>query len=315
MGKINRKFIGLSQYRGPFCFELAGRHFHLVLDDGREFSLNFLDGETLQWAEKGKPYVWDSYECLKGDDTTYFVFMRPACGEGKFTWNWILDTAQRLVTFDVMEERYEPDLFRLVRNTPTFGAIKVPGRPLPEIRHHLSARMVGEHIFWHYNPGMGIQHIYHAPNCIRASTGDGKTPEETMRGRLADLLASPDPKVRAEAEATIEGYRRRQSYYPFYEEPCFHIWINDHLNLLCFAEEIMDRQDPEHLAGGGGILLLQDIERLIDVGVCFNVGEYYMVTAYGDSNENPDPLDTEPSPYNWDELTSMPSIRWEVPEE
>ena len=313
MGKINRKFIGLSQFRGPFCFELAGKHFHFVLDDGREYSLFFPDGETVQWAEKGKPYLWDSYECLKGDDTTYFVTYQPS-GMERFRFNWIIDTAQRLVTLDCMEERYDPDFPRLVRNVPTFGAIKVPGRVLPEKRHHLSARMVGEHIFWHYNPGSTIQHLYHSPNCIRASTGDGLTPEETMRKRMADLLASPDPAVRAEAEKTIEGYRIRQTYYPIYEEPCFHIYINDHLNLLCFAEEIMSRQSPSHDVGGGGILLLQDIERLIDVGVCFNVGEYYMVTAYGDSNEDPDPVDEAPSPYDWSNLTSMPTIREEVKE-
>ncbi len=312
MGKINRKFVGLSQYRGPFNFELAGKHFHFVMDDGREFSFFFPDGETVQWAEKGKPYVWDSYECLKGDDTTYFVTFRPESGEGRFTYNWIIDTAQRLVTFDLMEERYDPDYPRLVRNTPFFGAIKVPGRPLPERRHHLSSRMVGEHIFWHYNPGSTIQHLYHAPNCIRANTGDGLTPAETMRIRLADLLASSDPAVVAEAEKTIAGYELRQTYYPFYEEPSYHIWINDHLNLLCFAEEIMSRRSPGHDVGGGGILLLQDVERLIDVGVCFNVGEYYMVTAYGDPNDKPDPVDELPSPYDWSVLTSMPTIHEEV---
>ncbi|MBQ3880541.1 MAG: MoaF N-terminal domain-containing protein, partial [Oscillospiraceae bacterium] len=102
MGKINRKFIGLSQFRGPFCFELAGKHFHFVLDDGREYSLFFPDGETVQWAEKGKPYLWDSYECLKGDDTTYFVTYQPS-GMERFRFNWIIDTAQRLVTLDCME--------------------------------------------------------------------------------------------------------------------------------------------------------------------------------------------------------------------
>ena len=34
MGKVNRKFYGLSQYRGPLCYELAGKKFRLVMDDG-----------------------------------------------------------------------------------------------------------------------------------------------------------------------------------------------------------------------------------------------------------------------------------------
>ena len=318
MGKINRKFFGLSQYKAPFSYELAGKHFHILMDDGRDFSLRFLDGKTLQWAENGKPYVQDGYQCLKGDDTTFLVHTRPACGNGQFCMNWVLDLEQRLVTLDFLEQRYEEGFDRLVRNTPFFGAIDVPGFPLPTIRHHLSARMAGEHIFWHYNPGMSLQHIYHAPHVIRTSTGDGKTPEETMRGRLKDLLESPDPAVRADAEKVIESFRERAKYYPIYEEPCFHVWIKDNLNLFCFAEEIMCRRSPNHDQGGGGILLLQDIERLVDVGLCFNVDEYYMVTAFGVGNEDGDPeFDNYPSPYEeeWKILTSMPSIHWEIPEE
>ncbi len=312
MGKVNRRFYGLSQYKGPFCYELAGKRFRLVMDDGRVFLLSFLDEKSLQWSEKDKQPRLDEYQCLKGDDTTYLVTVRLPEDDGRISYNWVLDTEQRLVTVDVMERHYEKEFDRLVRNTPGFGAIDVPGFPLPEIRHHFSSRMVGGHIFWHYNPGHVLQHIYHSPRAIRASTGDGLTPEETMRNRMADLLASPDPAVVAEAEKTIEGYRIRQTYYPFYEEPCYHVWINDHLNLLCFAEEIMSRRSPGHDVGGGGILLLQDTERLIDVGLSFCAGEYYLCSAFGDENEDGDPLDTAESPYDWSKLHSMPSIRWPV---
>ena len=317
MGRINRKFFGLSQFKAPFSYELAGKHFRLVMDSGKIYSLNFLDGKTLQWSEEGKPCRCNSYQCMKGDDTTYLVHVRLTGDDFRFTHNWVLDTEQRLVTLDLMEQQYEEGFDRLMRNIPFFGAIDVPGLPLPKIRHHLSARMAGEHIFWHYNPGHVLQHIYHAPHVIRASTGDGKTPEETMRTRLKDLLNSPNPEEREEAEKVIEAFHQRQLYYPIYEEPCFHVWIKENLNLFCFAEEIMCRRSPNHDQGGGGILLLQDIERLTDVGVCFNVNEYYMVSAYGDSNENGDPFDTVPSPYEeeWKILTSMPSIRWEIPEE
>ena len=122
MGKVNRKFFGLSQFKAPFNFELAGQHFHILLDDGREFFLNFIDGKTLQWSESGKPSYSDTYQCLKGDDTTYLVHVRPACGKGEFCLNWILDTEQRLVTLDFMEQHYEPGFDRLIRNTPFFSA-------------------------------------------------------------------------------------------------------------------------------------------------------------------------------------------------
>ena len=72
---------------------------------------------------------------------------------------------------------------------------------------------------------------------------------------------------------------------------------------------------PNHEYGGGGILLLQDTERLVDYGLSFCAGEYYLCTAYGDENEDGDPLDTAESPYDWSKLHAMPSIHWEIPEE
>ena len=317
MGKVNRKFPGLSQYKAPFCYELAGKSFRLVMDDGRVFALRFLDEKRLEWVEDDRPLRVDEYQCLKGDDTTYLVNIRLPEDEGKFAYNWVLDTEQRLVTLDIMEWYYEKDLDHLIRNTPSFGAIDVPGLPLPAIRHHLSTRMAGKHIFWHYNPGHVLQHIYHSPRAIRASTGDGLTPLETQRNRMKYLLESPNPEDRAEAEKSIEAFRQRETYYPLFEEPCFHVWIKENLNLFCFVEEIMCRRSPNHDQGGGGLLLLQDIERLLEVGVSFSANGANMVSAYGDSNENGDPFDTLPTPYaeEWKNLTSMPSIYWPIPEE
>ena len=77
MGKANRKFKTLAQYKAPFNYELSGKHFHIFLDNGDEYSMFFLDGESLQYAKKGEAYIWDSYECMKGDDTTYFVHVQP----------------------------------------------------------------------------------------------------------------------------------------------------------------------------------------------------------------------------------------------
>ena len=315
MGKVNPKFIGLSQYEAAFCQELGGQHFHLVMDDGSELSLNFLDGENVQIAEKGQPYVWESYECMKGDDCTYFVHAQPVSGKGLINKSWILDLEQRLVTYVLMEEGYDPEYPRLIRAIPYFGAIKVPGEPLPTIRHHLSARMAGRHIKWHYTPGMNLQHIYYSPIAVRASSGPEQTYEEAMRSRLEKQFASDEPEVVRQAEETFARMMKRQEWYPFYEEPCFHIWISEGMNLFCFIEENMIRRSPSKSDGGGGILLLQDIDRCVDVGLSFNADEFYMVSAFGVENDIEDPLDTAESPYDWSVLTCMPSIRWEIPEE
>ena len=314
MSEKKPQFIGLSQYKVPYNFELAGRHFHFVMDDGHEYSMKFLDGEVVEYAEKGKPYIWDTYLALKGDETTFLVMIEPDSGKGKIHYNLVIDTEQRLITFVLMEEGYREDYPRLIRVTPFFGAIKVPGRPLPTKRHHLSKRMTGRHIVWHYNEGFAIEHIYHSPINIRAGIEDAGN-FEGMRRAMEERLNSPDPEVRAKAEEEKAAYEERRNYYPIYEEESFHIYINEKLNLMCFLEENMNRLDPKRHAGGGGILLLQDIERVIDMGVCFSGGEYYMCTAYGVENEVQKELDTMESPYDWSQFEAMPSIYWEIPEE
>jgi len=311
----NREFTGLSQYRVAPSFELSGRHFRLVMDDGAEYSLNFLDGENVQTACKDGPYVWSQYECLKGDATTYLVHIIPAKGDETVNRTFILDTAQSLVTLVLMEEGFDSEHPRLIRTTPFFGAIKVPGQPLPEMRHHLSKRMVGKHIVWHYNDGMSLQHIYHSPTCVRASPGPGITQEEMLQTRFGKDLASDDPQVRAKAEEGIRAFEERNKWYPFYEEECFHVWIKENLNLFCFVEEIMTLRSPGFASGGGGILLLQEIDRCVDVGLSFSAGEYYLCSAFGEENDIEDPLDTAESPFDWSGLKAMPSIYWEIPEE
>ena len=309
------QFTGLSQYKIAFNYELAGKHFHLIMDSGEEVSMYFMDGENVQIAEKGQPYVFETYECLKGDDATYLVHIQPVSGKGLINKTYVLDTAQNLVTLVLMEEAFDPEHPRLIRTTPFFGAIKAPGRKLPTIRHHLSKRMVGKHIVWHYNDGMALQHIYYSPTVVRASPGPGLTQEDMLQNRFGEDLASDDPERRARAEAGIREFKERNEWYPFYEEECFHVWISERLNLFCFVEENMTMRSPGFKSGGGGILLLQDIERCVDVGVSFSAGEYYMCTAFGEENNIEDPLDSAESPFDWTDLKCMPSVHWEIPED
>jgi len=308
MPQANQKFYGLSQYKGPFNYELAGKNFHVVMDDGREYSLVFLDGENLQWAQKGEPYVWDSYEAMKGDDTTYFVHIRPAFGEGKLNYNFILDTVQSLVTLVVIEEGKVPEWPQLETVTPYFGAIKLPGRALPTIRHHLSDRMAGHGIYWHYNPGMSLQHLYHGANNVRANSGPGRNILDDLKDKIA---AATDEKEIAQLQEELKTWEIATVNYPMFDEPAFHVWINDHLNLFAFVEENRMHFFPNH-EGGGGILLLQDIERLVDVGLCYNQNDYYMLTAYGREETRHDPMQDMESPYDWSILKSVPSLNWPV---
>jgi len=303
-----KQFYGLSQYKGPFNYELSGKHFRLVMDDGREFSLNFTDGENLQWAGKGEAYRWDTYEAMKGDDTTYFVYVRPAVGEGKLVWVFILDTLQSLVTMVVIEEGKVPEWPQLETITPYFGAIKVPGRALPGIRHHLSDRMAGHGIYWYYNPGKSLQHLYHGASNVRADSGPGRNILDDIRDKIAE---TSDAQEKEQLQAELKVWEASTATYPIFDEPAFHIWINDHLNLFGFLEENKMLYYPDHV-GGGGILLLQDIERLVDIGLCYNRNDYYMLTAYGREETRHDPLMDVETPYDWSVLRGMPSLKWPV---
>ena len=310
------KFYALSQYKAPYNYELAGKHFHIVMDNGVEYSMFFMDGENVQYAKKGEAYVYDTYECLKGNDTTYLVWIQPAKEKGRLNFAIVLDVLQNLVTFVKLEGGLYPQYPNLVHVEPFFGAIKLPGRELPKIRHHLTDRMVGGHIVWKYGPGHGLQHIYHAANCVRASGGPGvRRDADAMRQRMAKELESADPETRKAAEERIKSFEERAKWYPFYDEECFHVWISDTMNLFCFLEENMLYASPENKEGGGGILLLQDIDRVIDVGLSFDTKKPYMLSAYGEENDIPDPLDDKESPYDWSLLQAMPSIHWEVPKD
>lgn len=301
MGKTNEKFIGLSQFRVAFNYELSGKHFHIFLDDGKEYSLHFLDGENLQYGEKGEALIWESYECMKGDDTTYFVHIQPSKFKGKVNHSWIIDLAENLVTLIITEEGMIPASERLIRLTPIFGAIKVQGRKLSEKRHSFSDEMVGRHIYWHYNPGFAIQHIYHKPTLYRLPRYD----VENLKKRFAE---STDPIERARLAPYVDRFERTKESYPFCEEPCFHIRISDTMNLFAFCEENETLYDPKKAVGGGGLILLQDTERLTDVGLSYCLGEYYMISAYGDENDNGDPVDELVAPYDQTKLQTIPCI-------
>jgi hypothetical protein len=305
MGKDNRKFYGYSQYRAPLNYELAGKFFHLIMDDGHDYKLRFLDGETLEWTVNDASRATDGYTCLKGDDTTYFVHVQPQALGGKVNHAWIIDLAQNLATLVVTEEGAIPASARLVRVTPVFGAIKQAGRPLDDRRHSFTDRMVGRHIIWHYSPSFSIQHIYHAPHLYRLPLFDMATFSKRFEDKAGNVT---DPEDIARIAKRQAYYERTKELYPFCEEPCFHIRISENMNLFCFCEENETLLDPEQAIGGGGLILLQDIERLTDVGLSYCLGEYYLVSACGEENFDGDPIDQVPSPYDQTRLQTMPCI-------
>ncbi len=308
------EFKGLSQYCSPLNYDLQGRTFHLIMDDMDEILLYFTDGETLHTARRGECFITESCDVMKADDTTYFVHYVPEASKDLEHIVYILDTEQRLVTRIFVQEAFDPALPRLMKVVPSFGAIKEPGMRLPEKRHYLFSGEVGAHITWHYNPAKGVTHIYHTPTSVRTGT----------RGDIAVLLKkeleSDDPSVREKAEETVRHFREREQWYPIYEEPAFHIRINDHLQVFSFVEENQVLYSPGHTHGGGGMIVVQDEEKLVEVGLCFNPADLrysftHLLTAYGVKDEKEDPNDTAPSPFDSSLHKCMPSNHWPLPED
>ena len=296
------KFDPLLQFRSPYNFELSGRDYHLVMDDGNEYSVRFLDGENLQWSENKGPYEWRRYECLKADADLYFVHIIVSTEAGKEVHHsLILDLAQDLVTLVITEEGLLAEADRLVRVTPVFGAIKYPGKPLTEKRHFFTDRMVGRRIFWQYSSGFGKLHIYFKPTLYRLPFVD----TESFRRRYE---AEKDPAEKERLKGFVDRFDRTKDTYPFCEEPCFHITINDHFNLFCFCEENETLADPEKAIGGGGIILLQDLDRLIQNGLGYSLGSYNMTTAYGREVFVPDEVESLDVPYDETKLKTIPCI-------
>ena len=296
------KFDPLLQFRAPYNYELAGKNYHIVLDDGNEVFVNFLDGENLQWTENKGEASWKHYECLKGETDLYFVHITMDDEKGKEVHNsLILDLAQSLVTIVKTEEGLLEEAERLVKVTPVFGAIQYPGKALPEKRHAFTDRMAGRRIIWQYSSGFNKMHIYYTPTLYRLP----KVDSDSFRRRYE---AEEDPAEKARLKALVDRFDRTEEVYPFAEEPCFHVTINDHFNLFCFCEENETLADPLKAIGGGGIVLLQDLDRLIQNGLGYAYGSYTMCTAYGKECFEPDEVESLDVPYDETKLKTIPSI-------
>ena len=296
------KFDPLLQFRAPYNYELAGKHYQFVMDDGNEYYVNFLDEENLQWVENKNPYVRKRYECLKGEKDLYFVHIIISEEKGKEVhYSLILDLAQDLVTLVITEEGKLEEAERLIKVTPVFGAIQHLNKALPEKRHAFTERMAGRRIIWQYSSGFNKMHIYYKPTLYRLP----KVDTESFRRRME---AEEDPAEKERLKGFVDRFDRTAKTYPFAEEPCFHSTINDHFNLFCFCEENETLADPEKAVGGGGIILLQDLDRMIQNGLGYAYGSYTMCTAYGKEVFEPDEVESLDVPYDETKLKTIPCI-------
>ncbi len=277
---------GLEQYREPLCYELAGRAYQLVMDNGCRYALHFLSGEMLAWGEQGRAMRWDTYECLKLDDETYFVNWEVYGTPLRHCLTVVLDLKADLVTAvhaRIGEVKTAP---WLVTHDILFGAIKMPGRPLNPIRHAFTPDLVGKNIFWRYSSNFGITHAFITEHYLRVPIG-----------QPAPLPPDATPEQIAARDAE---YERRRNH--LFEIPAFYVKIREDVYFFGFIEETECRTDPTLC--GNSLIMVMDTNRIHDVGRCF-ASDYdnhyapqnFVFSAFGAFHQTPDLIDNMPSPY------------------
>ncbi|MDR1531616.1 MAG: NAD(P)H-binding protein [Clostridiales bacterium] len=273
-------FEGISRYRAPLNYELAGRQFSLVMDRGSDILVTFLATKQLEWTSADKTYR-EHYECGKVKDSAYFVNFELTGAEPRTNVVLVLDLQTRLVTVARSYTRYSLRYPTLVDTDFDFGAIDLPDFPLPKKRHGYTTDLVGKRIHWHYSPEFSIVHVYYHPNYIRATF----TPEALKR------MPPAAPEQR-------EGWLENP-----YDEKAAYIKVRDGLYIVSIIEQSMARRGLP----GNSLLFLMDTERVHDVGRSFGhtgqfggegyLPENYLFGAYGEFVYSDGGLESKPPFY------------------
>ncbi|HEX2946807.1 MAG TPA: MoaF N-terminal domain-containing protein [Clostridia bacterium] len=277
-------FESTDKYVTKFEYELAGKTFDLVMDNGYEYVVSFLSGEILMWAESGEPFHWEKYHCLKSDDTTYFVNMEVYGQPLRTCRTMILDLENSLVTLHTAKQGGIPLRPRMVQTEIVFGTIRQPGLPLPVKRHGYTAELVGKKVNWTYSSGFVNTHIYVSETYCRARA--------ITRPELSDTL-TPEQKTKIKADLEKEKIW-------IYEEPIKCVKIKGGMYLCSFIEDNMNKRDNS--IGGNNLLTLSNMKEGFDIGrtFCLDVNqqpESGMFIAYGSFTDEDTEIEHMPSPY------------------
>jgi putative NADH-flavin reductase len=272
-------FEGLSTYREPFSFELAGQKLRLQMDNGDRYFVDFLSGNTLMMAPLGTPSQVEHYECLKGGEGVYFVNFELTGIKPRTNLSLVIDVSERLVTLVKTVTDYDEKYPYLCDSEYFFGAIGEPGMSLPEKRHKFTTDLKGKRIHWHYSPTLEIIHVYYSTEYCRVTF-----PERTGWGDINPT--------------EWQDMLMREPY----DEKAAYIKIKDGLYLVSVLEQNMSRRGMT----GNSLLFLIDTVRVHDVGRSFGHAglqegkirpENYLYSAFGDFVYSDGVLESKPNVY------------------
>ncbi|MBR6812008.1 MAG: MoaF N-terminal domain-containing protein [Oscillospiraceae bacterium] len=244
-----RRVYAIDQFTQPDCLELEGEKFHFVLDNGYDYYLNFIADQMVEWNYEGEEPKKATYQCRKGDDTTYMVDFELAEFEGKHEREnhlFIIDLEQRLVTMAICKVGENPKFPYLVSSKYIFGAIEEEGKNLPYKRHCFTSDLSGTRIQWHWNTAMQTQHCYYTSGYYRLTKPSATYGVDPRGNHVHQKLPSNDD---------IAQY----------------IKIKDNMYLFSLVEELMERmlQDHNPPFRSNDMKFLQNYDRMYHVGRTF----------------------------------------------
>lgn len=206
----------IRQFTPPLCYELEGEGFELIMDDGYDYNLRFIDGETLEWNWIGDKPKREKYLCLKGDDTTYLLSFELEGASPRVNHTFVIDRENYLVTRLISKIGTNPRYPYLVRTEYEFGAIRRDGAEVkPYPRHGFTDEVAGTLVQWSYDSSTASVHGYYCANSYR-------------------LTYPVDPFY--EALIKEREFANITGALPSSDEPCTYIKIKDGLYLFTLTE-------------------------------------------------------------------------------
>ncbi|MDR0469474.1 MAG: molybdenum cofactor biosynthesis F family protein [Peptococcaceae bacterium] len=213
----------INQYTPPRCFELAGEKFELIMDDGYDYFLSFIDGSALEWNWAGDEPKQADYICLKGDDTTYLVSFELKGASPRINHTFVLDRENNLVTRLISKIGTNPKFPYLMKTEYEFGVIHQEGVEVKLYpRHGFSQDVTGTVVQWVYGAEMCTVHAYYCNDFYRISY-------------------PRDPAFSAGAQRMIERFNNMVDRLPNSAEPSTYIKIKEGLYLFTLTEAYSEK--------------------------------------------------------------------------
>ncbi|MBO4677593.1 MAG: MoaF N-terminal domain-containing protein [Oscillospiraceae bacterium] len=246
--KPNQHTGMLSLFRPPLVYELTGRQFTLVFDDGYDRTLVFRDRKTLSFGKEGEEKDY-AYECLKIADRCYFVNFEDPALRPRLGITLVLDLVQDLVTMALARMYTNPKVPGIPSDEYIFGAILRADGTVPDVRHGYTSDLVGISVSWNYGY-FDIAHVYATEHYYRVSF--------SPRGLARAYQGRPELR-----RGGMGG--RTPSSRDIYEDYLTPIKIRDRIYLVGLLETVKARSQGH----GNSILVLMDLDEMHDVGRSF----------------------------------------------